>query len=394
MKKFDIEKESLEFKNLLSGPAPVGRILNYVYEAGTNGLFHKNGYRSLEFKDRIGSAWTTEFMIGLGIFELGEEVGNKTQLILSLKGKTLFDIMFNGNYNAFDEGVTDESIELVKKQIAVCSPKLYGEYRKLFISSIPFKILKEFLAENGYYYQDRNIFMDDLFEQIKIMYDVETSAPYNRDARTPTSRNRVPSLLQLCKLFNMLDDSDNKLNFMKKAILSINVDEEDFSAENMKKEAKKLEKMLLETEGLAEKYGVEGTVLSESIVRNSNLQRIFKYNLLVSQGCKCAVCEISNEEVLNGSHIKPAAKCNADEKADFNNGLLLCCNHDRLFDRYLITFNFMDGQIETSKVLSDEDIKHLNLDKNFKLNNELLTIERRKYLTEHNIEFRKKEEDR
>ena len=31
MKKYDIKTANLEFKNLLSGPAPVGRILNYIY---------------------------------------------------------------------------------------------------------------------------------------------------------------------------------------------------------------------------------------------------------------------------------------------------------------------------------------------------------------------------
>ena len=54
MKIFDIKSEKLEFKNLLSGPAPIGRILNYIYLAGTKGLYHKNGYRKIDLKDNIG----------------------------------------------------------------------------------------------------------------------------------------------------------------------------------------------------------------------------------------------------------------------------------------------------------------------------------------------------
>ena len=116
MKRLDIEKYGLEFKNLLSGPAPVGRILNYVYIAGTTGMYHKNGYRSLDFKEQIGSAWATEFIIGLGIFSLGAQLGDKYQLVLTKKGQMLFDVMSKGNYVQFDEGSTANAIENVKNE--------------------------------------------------------------------------------------------------------------------------------------------------------------------------------------------------------------------------------------------------------------------------------------
>lgn len=393
MKRLDIEKYGLEFKNLLSGPAPVGRILNYVYIAGTTGMYHKNGYRSLDFKEQIGSAWATEFIIGLGIFSLGAQLGDKYQLVLTKKGQMLFDVMSKGNYVQFDEGSTANAIENVKRQMDVCSKDLASLFRQVFVESYPFAILVQFLEENGYTYQDRTIFMDDLFEAVKNQYDYD-STPYNRNARTPTAHNRVPSLLQMCQLFDMLEDVDGTLYFKKKTIQNAGSKEPEYSEEDVKKAVKEATLITTDAQSLAEKYGIDGNILVEAVVRNSTLQHIFKSNLMNSQHGKCVVCGLSNKAMLVGSHIKPSSESSATEKADFNNGLLLCCNHDKLFDRYLITFNFLDGQIEISKTLSEEDLEILGLDENFKLPEELLTPERMQYLTEHNIEFRNREENR
>lgn len=393
MKRLDIEKDGLEFKNLLSGPAPAGRILNYVYIAGTEGMYHKNGYRSLDFKDNVGSAWATEFIIGLGIFSLGAEIGDKYQLALTQRGKKLFEILQNGNYSKFDEGSNSNSIDNVRAQMKKCSKDLEPLFREIFVNSYPFKILKQFTEENGYLYQDRTVFMDDLFEAVKNLYDSDPT-PYNRDARTPTAKNRVPSLLQLCQLFGMLDDGDGILQFAKKSIESSGNGNLKYTKEDLEKAVVDSELLAYDAEALADKYGIEGNVLIEAVVRNSNLQHIFRYNLMLTQNACCVMCGIKNKELLIGSHIKPAAESDAAEKADFNNGLLLCCNHDKLFDRYLITFNFIDGQIEISKTISEEDMSVLGINPEYKLPEEYLTEERIQYLTEHNIEFRKREDER
>lgn len=393
MIRLDIEKDGIEFKNLLSGPAPVGRILNYVYLAGTTGICHRNGYRSLDFKGQVGSAWATEFIIGLGIFSLGAELGDKYQLLLTKKGQKLFDVMNTGKAISFDKGSRLGNIENVRRQMDLCSKDLAPIFKQIFVESYPFAILKLFLEENGYTYQDRAVFMDDLFEEVKNLYD-EDPTPYNRNARIPTAGNRVPSLLQMCQLFDMLDDVDGSLYFMKKAIENAGSAQPEYSEEDLRKAVADAELIITDGEELAQKYGIDGTILVESMVRNSALQHIFKYNLLLSQHAKCVMCGVTHKEMLVGSHIKPAASSNASEKADFNNGLLLCCNHDKLFDRYLITFNFIDGQIEISKTLSDEDVDALGLDRDYKLPEELLTPERMQYLTEHNIEFRNREENR
>ena len=104
------------------------------------------------------------------------------------------------------------------------------------------------------------------------------------------------------------------------------------------------------------------------------------------------LCNICNKELLIASHIKRDADCETiDEKIDNNNGFLLCANHDKLFDRYLISFDGLSGKIMISSKLTDEEKKILLLDTNYILPNELMTPERQLYLIWHNSEFIKKE---
>ncbi|MBS5937735.1 HNH endonuclease signature motif containing protein [Clostridium sp.] len=74
----------------------------------------------------------------------------------------------------------------------------------------------------------------------------------------------------------------------------------------------------------------------------------------------CQLCGMANEELLIASHIKDYSKSNINECIDFENGLLLCRNHDGLFDRGLISFND-EGNIIISNFLSESDIYKLNI---------------------------------
>lgn len=60
------------------------------------------------------------------------------------------------------------------------------------------------------------------------------------------------------------------------------------------------------------------------------------------------------------SHIKPWRACEAVEKLDPDNGLLLCPNHDRLFDLGYISFDD-DGKIIISDKISEVDRTYLNI---------------------------------
>lgn len=140
-------------------------------------------------------------------------------------------------------------------------------------------------------------------------------------------------------------------------------------------------------------YGELGTVVSLHKTRVSEIQQMFRNRLIKAYGQKCLMCEITNKELLIASHIKADAHCaSIAEKIDNNNGFLLCAMHDKLFDRFLISFNARTGKIMISKNLTHAEIEACRIDQNFQLSNEMLTPERRRYLVWHNIEFGKKEQ--
>ena len=112
---------------------------------------------------------------------------------------------------------------------------------------------------------------------------------------------------------------------------------------------------------------------------------------MIKQKSKCVICGMEQKELLIGSHIKPSAESDVNEKIDHNNGLLLCCNHDKLFDKHLISFDDVTGKIMISKTLKQSDIKRLNLSDDFALEKALLTGQRQKYLRIHNSKFKEEE---
>lgn len=52
----------------------------------------------------------------------------------------------------------------------------------------------------------------------------------------------------------------------------------------------------------------------------------------------CALTGLAAPEMLVGSHIKPWRESSNEERLDPMNGLLLAAHADKLFDRYLMSF--------------------------------------------------------
>lgn len=394
MQKKEYEKLSeygVEFKNVISGPAPVGRVLNYVIRAGNRILNHKNGYRSLDLKDNVGSAWCTEFMVGLGLISYTPDKNLPFYPInLTEKGKKLFTYL--KEYRGFFDENNDPSE--CRKQLKSFSDDAYNFLETVLKNSIVLKNLVTYMVNNETNVFLKDVFMDDYFEFFKELY--EGSSEYNRNARTSTAKNRVPSLIQFCEFFNYVT-TDKDVNgktiyiFQPEKMYAV-VGDYDFIdltedvLKDLKGEDSHDEKL---AEFLIEKYGLDGTVVHEIISRNSSVQRIFRNNLIAKYGLKCMMCDKYIDEVLVASHIKPASECDVVSKANCENGLLLCALHDKLFDRYLISFDFTTGKLLYSKILEGK-LEEYQLKESFSLSNELLTNERRQFLMEHNIEFYKR----
>lgn len=121
----------------------------------------------------------------------------------------------------------------------------------------------------------------------------------------------------------------------------------------------------------------------ESVRKERIGQSEFRNALLSKFNCKCVLCNVDDKEVLIASHIKEWSKCEKGEHLDLNNGFIMCPNHDKLFDRHLISFN-LGGNIVISKALSSKTKIFMNVREDMKIE---ITDKNRRYLKYHYDEF-------
>lgn len=103
----------------------------------------------------------------------------------------------------------------------------------------------------------------------------------------------------------------------------------------------------------------------EALVKVRVNQSVFRDKLLKKYS-KCCLCGVSDTAFLIASHIKPWAESNSKEKLDIENGLLLCPNHDKLFDGGWISFND-DGTVIISDTLQQRDRIFMNIRDDMKI---------------------------
>lgn len=104
----------------------------------------------------------------------------------------------------------------------------------------------------------------------------------------------------------------------------------------------------------------------EKLVKTRVSQGSFR-RLLFLKHHHCNLCNISTTSVLRASHIKEWANSSREERVDANNGLLLCANHDALFDRHLISFEPNTGNICISASLDTNQRSTLNISESMKI---------------------------
>lgn len=138
------------------------------------------------------------------------------------------------------------------------------------------------------------------------------------------------------------------------------------------------------TDNEIDNIGLEGKE-KEQIVKVRINQGMFR-ELLTRRYKHCCLCGVSNQNLLIASHIKPWSEASAKEKLDINNGLLLCPNHDKLFDNDYISFDD-NGNILISEDLESNDRVFMNINENMSI---LMYEENRKYMEYHrDFVFRK-----
>jgi len=129
-------------------------------------------------------------------------------------------------------------------------------------------------------------------------------------------------------------------------------------------------------EELIQNEEINTSFVAEVVQRRG--QAIFRKKLL-EESKQCAICGINEPSLLIASHIKPWKNSTNVERLDKFNGILLCPNHDKLFDQGLITFTD-HGNIIISSLLTEKSIIKLDLIKNTCID---ITNSNKKYLKWH-----------
>ena len=112
------------------------------------------------------------------------------------------------------------------------------------------------------------------------------------------------------------------------------------------------------------------------------LQAFFKDCLFHEFDHSCCICGVSLPSMLIASHIKPFRDCgHLVEAIDSSNGLLLCRNHDYLFDQGYISFD-EEGHMMIASELKNKELIY-SLDKGFQFKKIHLNENRKHFLAYH-----------
>lgn len=131
-----------------------------------------------------------------------------------------------------------------------------------------------------------------------------------------------------------------------------------------------------------DKLDIEGKS-KEAVIKVRINQKIFRDRLLQRYQC-CCLCGVTEKELLIASHIKPWRECLPNEKLDIENGLLLCPNHDKLFDGGWITFD-CKGKIVISNNLLENERREMKISEDMCIE---ITDKNEEYLQYHRRMFK------
>jgi hypothetical protein len=134
-----------------------------------------------------------------------------------------------------------------------------------------------------------------------------------------------------------------------------------------------------------EKYTTLKPKQKEQIILARTGQGIFREKI-IHKWNRCSVTGCKRIEFLIASHIKPFSECSDKEAVDEQNGLLLIPNLDKLFDKYLISFDD-DGKVMISNKLDEETKKIFGITNQLRLLQKL-SKEQRQYLKYHRKNIR------
>ncbi|MEG0472243.1 MAG: HNH endonuclease [Solibacillus sp.] len=168
----------------------------------------------------------------------------------------------------------------------------------------------------------------------------------------PCNEMLAMKLLELISDANIYEENEEQLEFAMSMIA--------------KKERDTLAPVLIETE-------------AEAKVKIRKGQQKFKKHLTPLWNNQCALCGITLPALLRASHAKPWKDATDEERLDPYNGILLCSNHDVLYDQGFIAFDGT-GKIHISSEIEKIDYIKYGIHEKMRVNR---VEENKKYFKWH-----------
>lgn len=109
---------------------------------------------------------------------------------------------------------------------------------------------------------------------------------------------------------------------------------------------------------------------AEMKVKIRSGEQKFRKRLIPLWEHKCALCDIELTELLQASRSKPWKDSTDIERIDPHNGILLCSNHDALYDKGFIAFDGQ-GKLHISNEIIEADYGKYGLQLNMKVKRKL-----------------------
>ncbi|MCM3671048.1 HNH endonuclease [Mesobacillus maritimus] len=189
-----------------------------------------------------------------------------------------------------------------------------------------------YLVKLDYHELDQPLNIHEYFHEICPLLPVKYS-PFNQDANGnqgylyPCNEELAIKLLEILIETNIYQVSEEQLEF--------GIDEVKSTEHNT------LIPVITETE-------------SEAKAKIRIGQQKFRKELFPLWNDRCALCGIDLPQLVKATHSKPWKDSTNEERVDPYNGVLLCRNHEALYDHGFITFDGQ-GRLHISPMISEEE---------------------------------------
>lgn len=302
-------QRKLEPKYLISGPAPIGRILNYIKRIKRGE--YKTSSRGPIGQDNLDN-WTICLMVGLGLINPPVQAPT-LKIILTKKGRRIYNLIKNLPDFPDNPRKSRSDMLYIKSSLITQNKRLYNVLKDSLINSDAMKNLIIFLE-----HENTESINKKRFKKFGQIFGIKHAW-----------FNRVPSLLQIAEFCDLLRDEGNLVRVISGVSIKTR---QEVIEQHLKEEKRRLgesaELNLEEQESLLDLPKnislKKKRVIIEQIQRDTKIAKKLK-ELYHNE---CQICGFTfakkNGELYSESHhIIPLGRKGSD---DIKNIIILCPN--------------------------------------------------------------------